>query len=494
MILRSLNKYIPENINIDELLEQFPPSFSLERDKLVHLLSLLNEIPAYDHRKYEDAQGWIPIYTTLVQKQGIRNFPRYKEWMIDACIIETDNRYIVGVKSRCFRFTEKYQTVIRVEPIYKKTLIRAILKEAKTDSISRKTYANLYQWFDGLEIDVEAAKLYLHDKYRLDLENGVSHSLKKLSSSLINIDKIANKQFHFSVDQSAGRLHHNLTNIKSELRNFISYKGQPLVSIDIRNSQPVMALLLLNPEFWGIERSKLLLNDNVQKNFENQVITNFNFRKILSFSGSNTNILHFSNIFFQNTLNRSSLIMLAELLKSLDEPDVQTFIQKVVKGELYEYMEEQIRQHNEEITKAIKSRRDLKAIIFTVLFTSNRFFHQDNAKHNALPKRIFESIFPNVYRMLAFVKQYDKTILPLLLQSIESKLILEKVAKRISKEKPMLPIFTIHDSITTTVGNEQYVKKVILEEISKMIGILPVVKEEYWLPSNINLEQQKMAS
>lgn len=490
MILRSLNKYIPENINIDELLEQFPPSFSLERDKLVHLLSLLNEIPAYDHRKYEDAEGWIPINTTLVQKQGIRDFPKYRDWMIDTGIIETDNRYLVGVKSRCYRFTEKYQTIVRVEPIYKKTLIKALVKELKTDFISRKTYANLYQWFDGLEIDVESAKLYLIGKYRLDVENGVSHSIKKLSSSLINIDKIANKQFHFSVDKSAGRLHHNLTNIKSELRNFISYKGQSLVSIDIANSQPVMSLLLLNPEFWGIERSKLRVKLGAQENFENQVITNFNFRQILSFSGLNINILDFNNIFFQNTLNRSSLIMLAELLETLDEPDVQTFIQKTVKGELYEHLEEQIRGQNEDITNAIKSRRDLKKIIFTVLFTDNRFFHQNTIKHNALPKRIFESIFPNVYRMFAFVKQYDKSILPLLLQSIESKLILEKVARRISRENPLLPIFTIHDSITTTVGNEEYVKMIMLEEINKMIGVVPTVKEEYWSSENVKLKQR----
>ena len=58
-------------------------------------------------------------------------------------------------------------------------------------------------------------------------------------------------------------------------------------------------------------------------------------------------------------------------------------------------------------------------------------------------------------------------------------------AKRISKERPTLPIFTIHDSIATTVGNEDYIQKVMQEELTKHIGHPPTLSVEYWTPENM---------
>jgi hypothetical protein len=59
---------------------------------------------------------------------------------------------------------------------------------------------------------------------------------------------------------------------------------------------------------------------------------------------------------------------------------------------------------------------------------------------------------------------------------MESTLILEKVAYRISKYILDLPIFTIHDFIVCPVGYEEYVKLLIQEETLKCIGIKPYLK------------------
>ncbi len=48
---------------------------------------------------------------------------------------------------------------------------------------------------------------------------------------------------------------------------------------------------------------------------------------------------------------------------------------------------------------------------------------------------------------------------------------IQKVSQRISIEKPTLPIFTIHDSIVTTDGNQDYVSRVIEEEAYKLTGL-----------------------
>ena len=46
-----------------------------------------------------------------------------------------------------------------------------------------------------------------------------------------------------------GRVHTNLTNLKSTLRPFLSYQGQPLVNLDIGNSQPLFFSILLKDRY-----------------------------------------------------------------------------------------------------------------------------------------------------------------------------------------------------------------------------------------------------
>ena len=98
----------------------------------------------------------------------------------------------------------------------------------------------------------------------------------------------------------------------------------------------------------------------------------------------------------------------------------------------------------------------------------------------AEPKRIFKQLFPSVYDVFAKIKQKDKKMLPRILQSIESKLMLDIIAKRIADEYPNMPIFTIHESIVCPVGNENYVAGVIKDEMQKAIGMNPRVSFEYW--------------
>jgi hypothetical protein len=85
--------------------------------------------------------------------------------------------------------------------------------------------------------------------------------------------------------------------------------------------------------------------------------------------------------------------------------------------------------------------------------------------------------------MFALIKKGNKILLPCLLQRMESHLVLLKIAKRISRERPELPIFSIHDSLTTTVGNEDYVRRIMEEELLAAIGFSPTLKTEPWQPS-----------
>jgi hypothetical protein len=219
----------------------------------------------------------------------------------------------------------------------------------------------------------------------------------------------------------------------------------------------------------------------------NKFITTIEIDDIIDFYTIN------KSLFFQLFHNSTIYSCIIMCLKSVNMPintDVSTFVDAVSKGNFYELLSKMIKQ---EMNLSITDRKELKAIVFLVLFTDNRFIGQDDAA----PKKIFRELFPTIYRLFALIKKRDKSILPRILQTIESHLMLKVIAKRISIERPDLPIFTIHDSIATTVGNEDYVQKVMQEELTKHIGHPPTLSVEYWTPENMKhktLERDEAAA
>jgi len=58
--------------------------------------------------------------------------------------------------------------------------------------------------------------------------------------------------------------------------------------------------------------------------------------------------------------------------------------------------------------------------------------------------------------------------------------VINVICRRIGKERPDLPLFTIHDCVVTTFGNEAYVKSVMEEELFDFVGSKPMIKVELW--------------
>ena len=126
-------------------------------------------------------------------------------------------------------------------------------------------------------------------------------------------------------------------------------------------------------------------------------------------------------------------------------------------------------------------RKEVKVAMHVVLFTDNRYMGNNQYGSNDLGlKQFFKEVYPNVYEVFKIIKSKKKEVLPILLQAIEAELVLNRIVPRITKERPYLPIFTLHDSVVTTQGNEEYIKQIILEESKKMLGFEPKLKKEDW--------------
>ena len=463
--------YLPHNLDLSALEKEYPPDFVYCTDKAMYLLSLINTIPANNRSKYADSEGWTPINSTTIQNVSIRNFPEYKKWFVQLGIIECDGQYIPDEISYCYRFTEEYRTqIIPISYSTKDTFAKKTERLFKPLDEDTQKYSYLHKWFnDSLAIDEDAALNYLSLSHSIDRKEDKTKALDRYNSAVIGVDKMADSNYYFSVDTTAGRLHTNYTSMPSEIRNFTKYDGQELVSLDFKNSQPVMSTLLFAPQFWV--KNETLDKKNVQFLPNTSVLDPYFF----NFYDLSSKFLPILNISTYTTSTYACPLMLAEMGVPIENKDVGTYITEVLKGNLYEYVEERVQELNGDY--GVRTRKEIKKMMFTIMFSGN--------KKSSSEKDLFKQLFPSIYIMFAFIKRTKKELLPIMLQTIESMLFLDRIAGRIAQERQELPIFTIHDSITTTVGNEAYVKRIMEEETIKAIGVKPSISIDYWSQSNI---------
>ena len=182
----------------------------------------------------------------------------------------------------------------------------------------------------------------------------------------------------------------------------------------------------------------------------------------------------------------TALITLVLYRNLANMEDVRSFCQYVCDGTFYEYIKAQLISRGYEVPA---DRGKLKEMVFQTMFTSNRFKGQPEAK----PKRIFEEIFPNVAEVFSLIKTKKSNVLPILLQSIESYLFLQVISKRISSEFPGLPIFTVHDSIITLKGHEDKIEQIMIEELTRAIGLPPKISVEYLSVENLEAKRLELS-
>jgi hypothetical protein len=443
---------IPSTFDLEKHLQNYPPDFNYKIDHFYYIIDYLWNAMVYND--LDENAGFVNLRAATLQNVN-HNYKKYLDYLLKHRLLRTDKKYVVGKKSLGYQLNTKDSSDINIVriPIKDWTIRRRMISELKdqNDSFKRtqQDYPFLSKWFnDYLEIDIEKSKNEVLKQYpiltgpiRGKLKRKASNQEKRMKAESL-IDKISNKQYYYSVDKNVGRFHSNLTNLKKEIRNYITYNGQKLVNVDIKNSQPLFSTLLFN------------------KNFYNQKGL-FNIFHIPSHSSILSNNKHSFT---------STTIMIVKVLEKYDNQDIIKYIRMVNSGSFYEKISKLM------FPNEIFNKKKVKPMIFTVFFSHNKYMGQPKAK----AKKKFKEVLPYTYEVFRLLKLCDHTALAHILQRIESIIMIQKVVPRIAQEKPDLPIFTIHDSVVTIVGNEEYVAKVILEEIKRLTGLDAMVGMEYW--------------
>jgi hypothetical protein len=450
---------IPSSVDLERYLEKYPPTF-VARPKIDYFYSIIEHLSSgMDEQDLDANAGFINMNAQKMQKFN-HKYKLYLEHLLKHRFIRTDMKYIPGSKSKAYLLNdyEKHQAVVARIPVtdfvIKKKKRAELQIDQKNNQKTEKRHNHMTKWFNSkLQIDVDSSIKMIEEMYP-EQTGGIRGTRKgkpsdwaKRYKAIYAINKFANQEFYYSIDDNVGRFHSNLTNIKRELRNFITYDGQKLVNIDIKNSQPLFSTLLLHKSFY--QNQTLLLNFYTFPTFLQLLLP-------LSFNSST------------NHSTNTTIIMLVESLKKLTDKGFGEYENYVNSGEFYKKLADAI------YPSIPFDKQSMKTMIFTILFSNNRFIGQPGAE----PKKDFRDAFPNVYELFKLIKVKNHRALAHLLQRIESKIMIEAVASRIAKERPNLPFFTIHDSVLTIEGEEAYLASIIEEEVLKYTNLKVQLRTE----------------
>ncbi|WP_207432174.1 hypothetical protein [Sabulibacter ruber] len=532
---------VPSNFDIEKHLEQYPleewwPQSAIKDfcpDKLHYVLSLPIEIPS-NNKDLKHRNGFVPINSTALKNAIGNEYKHYLDYLVNTGVFDGgNNQYRNGIHSRMYRYTKEYRQGFRTVEVkktfsftYKKEITK--LEEERLRELDSKIGKHLIKQFnkDLLKMDLEGAESYMRSTFLkgvrevgfLNLKNRVievnnlnrqdptakekltprEKKLLKFYTNLHAAMKIADGNFYHGFDTVSGRFHSSLTNLKKELRNFLTYGGESLYEVDLKNSQMWFSLLLLDREFYGKKRvrgAKFSISPSsmfIDKGIPNVIDANIPSTKAkITFKRlSIHNVL--SNEIFQCLPNVFSNVMLQDILKDIDNEDVVHYRNVVLEGKLYDYL---LDRYEEKTGRKDMDRGKMKKVMFTILFSENEKETKGRETMKAMKireqreaaKDLFRSCFPTVMRLFEYIKQENHRLLACLLQAIEAHVLLNKVCGRIKRERPAMPLFTVHDSILTTEMNKDYLVRVVREECLRLTGYTPRAEPNLLHPGKLEM-------
>ncbi len=367
-------------------------------------------------------------------------------------VLECDGYYIKGQKSYGFRLGPTWRSIpFKAIRVSDPALVRKVLDKRQKDyaSITWDVHRYLRAWTERLDFDYEAA-----------VRHAVRCGLEEYEPML---DALRHRELYFT-HCDYGRVHHNFSSLKSEFRRFLSYRGQKLVNLDIRNSQPLLFSVVLLSYLLGEEQ----------------------FRSLYAWKVDNSGLYYDlpSSIFLQEEepqptppptppLRLPGLVTKEERHQGFKDTtrrmmahglpqDVLLYLELTQRGQFYEYL-------MQEGGIAQDHRDEFKQSFFGGVFFCKNWPLTKQAK-------LFRRLFPSVYEVIHEIKKRDHRTLAHMLQRTESSLIINRIARRCMEELPDTCIVTIHDSVMTTPGGVEPVKAIMKQEFAQ-VGLEPTVSE-----------------
>lgn len=479
--------YIPKKVaeKLEQTLSQNPPDFNVKnyKDYLVYIIHLLYDIPARNRNiNLSKSNGFVPVYKQLLKKR-VDEYPKYVNYLVDNNIIEEGKKYIAGLNSGELRISPTLVSAIVPIEITKPTLIKSINKfhdvsrHYKTNTyITDSTVKSeniIYPYLDKhfnekLKIDEAGASNYL-ESFEIEEKVKIQEYTTKATrvnkeTSLINrinifkyqIDYLNSGNFYNKVDDNVGRYNSILTNIKSELRKYITYDNKRLYSIDVVSSQPYFSISLLDINLFEQNR----MEERIRKFWKQETKKGE--------SGKDSDI---------ETDISSNIIMIRNFINdNQNAPDLLEYKESILSTEFYEIFGMYILFEYPELIINKDSRKYAKLALLKTIFANKKGEEYWGFIH------VFKQLYPTVYKLFNLIKMNGEQhhLLACILQNLEAETLLKDVCGELSEKHPEIVLYTIHDSIITTENHIEDVKLSLRENLFKVVGEYPNFKDECW--------------
>lgn len=231
---------IYNTIQLNNKLDIILGKSNFKKDFKSHLLYIIFHIRTYPfkHRSYNDGD-YIPIKLEYLRNLISYDYSsKFLKLMVFEGVLDCDNVYEIGIKSKGYRLTDKYRKgnfyLEEMQDLELSNKIKNKLGEITDEILGRKdAYSYVTKCIQSLKMDYDLAN---------DILKTMPANIRKKSKMMVDIfdTKFA------TIDDTANRLHNNLTNLSTTLRSTLSIKGKQLIQCDLKNSQPLLFRVHLN--------------------------------------------------------------------------------------------------------------------------------------------------------------------------------------------------------------------------------------------------------
>jgi hypothetical protein len=482
--IQKLCAFLPVNFQASKILNGYSYTPVKQRNLKACFYYILDTLyHMSQNRKWREEyekNGGYPLNATIMNKIMGKSYLEALNILEAQQVIVRSDSYQTGKLSKCVALLKPYNSSdIKILEVDHATTVgkKWIVEQKQTNKKNIKALQSIpfvTKWFDPTRIEVDCEELHVFIEFyrsilvkqfslnpkiknKQIIENAINY---RYNSMLSSIQSLLNGNMNLSKTGKDHRLHSFLSNIKKELRLLITYDGQPLVSIDVKSCQPYLLSYLLQPKNW--EKIKSILSSS-------------------------------SIPIYQINKLQSSILMFGLFPESGCSDGLQrkVFDEIVWKDDFYlQIMNKASEMDHQDL---FPDKKKTKKKIINIFFDSG-WYMNDNEE-----RKLFAKWFPKeeafieevhkISRMLDKKKSKDKNavinLLPILLQRVESMIMLEYVCDVISKELPDAPLLPVHDCIHTTPPYAEEVRAIMERVLTAEVGVKPGIKVEYYNKQDI---------
>jgi len=410
------------------------------------------------HFKFLEEKGFIDRKPHIKNVKGKNN--TCAGYRIKDCYLNENGLSSKSVSDNSTEYIKHYLADGKIKRSHRKQIKR---RQIETQSST----PHLTKWLDstGFTLKEKEAKEYINQKYAL-LDD-------ERESRLFDIESFESSLKEYSREGKDDRLHSFFVKCASDIKQFIRFNSLPLKEIDIKSSQPYIFTYILIVLLNTVSR----YNDIKQGAKELKTL----FSRLINNTGKG---YYYNKKYYKIELDEMlpSTIMTIKTLKSTDIAEINRFIKLVRDGDIYDYVGEELLSRgsiefvngkyvtilNVEVRKGHYELQEVKEDILRDIakkITLNALYssHKNN---EVVALNHFFALFPSVTKILKALKKVNYKNLPILMQRIEAKFILDYCSKRIAKKHPDMLLISRHDSLSTTIDKFDILK----EEFKVLMG------------------------